>query len=204
MTCRSVLGFIVLCLVACAAGCGTKSQVSDAKRSDDSTIGEQNASLRRSIDLVGIWLGRAVMDQDAFRNHLASLTDIDKRARIEDMAKSFESISIAMEFRSDSTMDVEVEILPTNSPPVRENTTGTWKVLASDGNSITVLCSENYEGGRVEEQTLRYEIAADRNQITTVVPVDEELRPFNPRFEFERRVETKVAELPASGETTLR
>ena len=204
MTIRQTLGLCVFALLTCAAGCGSNSQTSETDAANNSAMGEQNASLRRSIDLVGIWLGHATLDREGLRQHLASLTDVDERARIEGMAKSLESVSIAMEFRPDSTMEVEVEILPENSPPIRENTTGTWKVVSSDATSITVLCTENYEGGRIEEETLRYEIAADHDHITTVVPVGEELRPFHPRFEFERRVETKVAEQPTNGETTLR
>ncbi len=204
MTSRALFGLMVLGLFFCAAGCESKRQSSQSDAPNHSAVGEQNASLRRSIDLVGIWLGRATLDQDGLQKHLASLTDVDERARIESMAKSLESVSIAMEFRPDSTMEVEVEILPENAPPVRENTTGTWKVVASDATSITVVCTENYDGGRIEEETLRYEIAADQDHIITVVPVGDELRPFNPRFEFERRIETKVAEQATGSETTLR
>jgi hypothetical protein len=144
------------------------------------------------------------LDRPALDAFLLNLPDPEQRARIAEMARSFESVSIAMEFRSDSTMEIEIEILPVDSPPIRESTMGTWKVVSCDATSISVRCTESLDEGRIEEQVLRYEVSADKNLLTTEAPVGEELRSFRPRFEFERRIDTKVAEQPAEDRTIFR
>ena len=204
MTFRLLFGLCLCTFWIAATGCGSNSQGSNNAATKGNGVNETNASLRRSVDLVGIWLGHAVIDREALGTHLQSLPDEVERNRIEEMAKSFESVSIAMEFRADSSMEVEVEIIPANSAPIRETTFGTWKVISCDANSITVACTENYEGERYEAQTLRYEIADDRDHMRTTVPVGDELRPFNPRFEFERCIEAQTAEVPAENDTLLR
>lgn len=120
------------------------------------------------------------------------------------MARAFESVSIAMEFRSDSTMEIEIEILPADSPGIRESTLGTWTVVSYDATSVSVRCTENLDDGQVEEQVLRYEISVDKNMLTTEAPVGKELQAFRPRFEFKRRIESKIAESPGGEQTILR
>jgi hypothetical protein len=199
----TVYGMGLVWALVLISGCGSNGSSTADKPSGDDSI-DRNASLRQSVELVGIWLGRSLLDRPALNAHLESISDAAERSRIEEMARAFESVSIAMEFRSDSTMEIEIEIMPAHGAPIRESTLGTWQVVSCDATSISVRCSENLEDGRVEEQTLKYEISADKNVLTTEAPVSDELRQFHPRFEFERRVETKIAEQPSVERTIFR
>lgn len=199
---RRAMVWLAVALLASAGGCSSKNDSSVNSGLAGSKV-EQNASLRNSVDLIGIWLGHAELDRKALDRHIETLADSDERAKFDELAQSFETVSIAMEFRADSTMEIEIEILPPDSPAVRESTTGSWKIVSSDAESITVQCTEDFEGGQVEEQTMRYDIV-DRDHIHTAAPVGEELRPFRPRFVFERREDAQVAEQPVEGQPLLR
>lgn len=205
MTTRAnLIAFASIGLALSAAsfiGCGsTPSEDGQAQSGTES----RNASLRRSIDVVGIWLGRATLNRTALDQFLATLSDPNERLRVTRIADTFESISIAMDFRSDSTMEIEVEIVPPDEAPFRRSSLGTWKLIDSDERSITLECSEEIEPGKFEHQTLTYEFTADRNQLTTVAPVGDDLKPYEPKFVFERCDETQIAEQPGGESTILR
>jgi hypothetical protein len=154
--------------------------------------------------LVGIWLGQASIDRAALDQHLIKLDSPEERKRVEVMARSFESIAVGLEFRSDGSMEVEMEILPPESEPVRESSVGLWNVLARDGQVITVSCREVHGQSASEPQVVRYDFSSDYNQMSTVAPVGPELEAFQPRIVFERREATDVAQQPSDSPTLLR
>ena len=204
MSVRMPAAWVMIGLFLVADGCsrpttGERSQASRGHAAPASSIAPTNAS----IDMVGIWLGKASLDRTALGQYLNTLTDAGERARIEEMAKSFESIAIGMEFRGDGMMEAEVEILPANSAPIRETTTGTWNLVSSDDRGIEILCAEQVDGETVK-QSLRYDLKMDKDHIATIAPVGIELQPFQPRFEFERRLETDVAEQPGGTNPLMR
>lgn len=204
MNYRNRVGLLFIVLATMSVGCDSSRPTAQLEGAGNSSVAAQNALLGRSVDLVGLWLGNATLDRASFRQHLATLVDPEEQSRLEELAKSFESIAIGIEFRTDSTMEVEIEVLPTGAAPIRESSVNHWKIVASDAKSITILCSERLDDGRFEEQTLRYEISEDRNHLTTIAPVGPELQSFQPQFEFDRRVETNVADSPAIDPTVLR
>ncbi len=201
---RKLIGLLFVGLATMSSGCDSSRPKVKLEGQGDSSVAGKNASLGRSVDLIGLWLGKATLDRTSFSQDLATIKDADERNRIEEMAKAFESIAIGLEFRSDATMEVEIEILPPNSEPIRESSVTNWKIVSSDASSITILCSEKLDDGQLEEQTLRYEISSDRNHLTTIAPIGPELQSFQPRFEFERRIETNIADGPTIEPTVLR
>jgi hypothetical protein len=197
---RWVLPLIVAAMAT--GGCG-RNATSTAPGASSQPANAQTAS-RKHIDLVGIWLGRGSLDRDKLQKALTSIENVEERARLEAMAKSFESVAIGMEFRPDATMALEVEIIPPDSEPVRENSAGFWRVVASDNGSITVRYTEDLGNGETDQQTVRYDYSADRNALTTVAPANPELLSFAPRFRFERRIEADIARQPDDQQPVMR
>jgi hypothetical protein len=197
------LVFVLIAVLASMAGCGQTAR-DGSEPSGNGTTSAKNSSIERRAELVGIWLGTARWDRDGFQRHLEGVTDANDRLRLSQMAQTFESISIGMEFRSNGEMEIEMEIIPPNSTPIRESTVGNWRVKSINGNSFILECSEQTDSGQMQTQTLQYELSGDRNQLVTAAPVGEDLRAFQPQFVFERRVAASVAESPETHEPVIR
>lgn len=141
--------------------------------------------------LVGVWYGVVHLDNTKVMAKLETLKEPEVRAQFMSMAETIESMRIATEFRSDGTMEIDIEIRPAGAEVQRASTVGTWRILEQNANSVMIETTEPAaDPNQPELQDLVKQVQytfIDKNHVAIRAPVSPDFNDCDPAVVFERQ-----------------
>ena len=145
--------------------------------------------------LAGLWLGRAVINEDTLKSLLAGMTEPEQQALVKE-SQTFVSTQMAMEFGNDGSMETAVEITPVGGQPIQGETFARWKVLEAQGNQIIVQTTQQNENGEAVSSQTVYTVSADGNRIVMQANVASALAQCEPIIFLDRQLDERFAKVP--------
>jgi hypothetical protein len=153
--------------------------------------------------LTGTWYGRAWLDTNLLNLQIGRTADPNLRQSMESIARTFLTTEIGARFDASGEMELDVQIQPAGEMALRDSTTGRWRVLEQDADSVLVETVETLPGGGTETNQVRYRFLEEGRYATMPAPTSELLAGCQPQFIFERvNTTSQVARQP--GETGVR
>lgn len=185
-------------LLACV-GCGTPNESPDAPAAVSSTPAQPNAArVFHSVDharqsLAGVWVGRAVFDQQALQTLLDDMTPPQRDALLRE-AQTFASTQIAMQLDPNGGMETAVEVTPVGARPIQGQTIARWKVTQTQGNQVTIATIQNNGLSGPKTTHTVYTVSPDGNRIAMPANVGSALSKCEPLVFLDRQIETRTAQ----------
>lgn len=190
-------------------GCGTPKESPDNAAPAAVTPEDQRASSQfQSIDqarqtLAGVWMGRAVLNQQTLQTLMADMDQPQRDALIRE-AQTFASTQIAMQLDSSGSMETAVEVTPVGAQTIQGQTSARWNVTQTQGNQVTIATIQNNGlDGPKTTQTV-YTVSPDGNRIVMQANVGIELSKCEPLVFLDRQIETRTAQTVDAAGAMLR
>jgi len=177
-------------LVICVIGC--VKPVGDDSNSEGPTDASQVQLKRDSVTsispqlLTGVWLGQASLDREKLQQKIAGLSPPQQQV-VAAKATSFLTTVMAMDFRSDGTVENEIEIVSIDGQSLRDGSIGQWKVVESTTDGLMVETAEKLANGSIVTDKMFYRFFDDGNQVAISARVSEDLEGCDTMIVFERR-----------------
>lgn len=209
------LGFLVfvpsLVVLLLIGGCNSASETGQNETTADEPLtasksgGTVTPASQSNSPLVGAWFGTATLNRVTLQNKLDSIRDPAVKAQLESMAKSFLSIKVGAHFEANGKMEFEVEMQGVNGQYHRDSSTGTWKTLNLDGETLTIEKIEQLADGSTVTKTDNYNFINNFQQFAMTLPTAPELKDCNPIILFYKQDLSggtpKVADRPGDNST---
>lgn len=191
-----VTGFVVGAL-GCSEPSSETSAKSQTTTSQTTTLDSQVASETTSAstivetkptsnDLPGIWLGNAVIDKAKLTQKISSLTP-EQQEMILAKASSFLSTIMAVEYKTDGTLENDLEMVSMDGQVMRDGSQGNWRVLESRDNGLVIETSETLPDGTIAKTESFLKFFADGNRFVTAVTLGPDLRDCDAMIVFEKQ-----------------
>jgi hypothetical protein len=198
----SVVGIAILTLLPCLAslnGCSNPAEsqsngpgkVAPVSTPQQDTQGERPNLIASEMrqKLVGIWLGRASIDQNRLNQVLASVSQ-DRRTEIEKLVRDFLTTSAAIEFGDSGSFEQEIEIVPQDGEAaVQASGLGRWQALETNRASqqVAVEASMQLTDGSQMVDQLRFQFGASDQEMTQLISLGAELAGCQPAIIFQKQ-----------------
>lgn len=183
---------LVTSFTACGGSDSEESSSSDSSVATGSTSGSSetssgssgNASVSVSEDsIVGVWLGVGYLDDELVAKKLTMIEDETIRQQLQAMAESFKSTTLGVSFNNDESYQSEMQIVSTNGDVLSGASTGNWRIVQIEGDTIVV---EQTEESAPEAATSEYRFL-DENHFALIPSITPDLADCNPLIVFERQ-----------------
>ena len=174
-----------------ALGCGSGDS-DNANRNAQPDVHKSAANKSTAVkdrireQLVGVWLGGAYLDEDLLAQKLKDLTP-EESEEILRKAQYFAGTIMAIDFRSDGSLENEIEIVPPNGQPQRERGLGTWKIAQIADSGFVLEIAEEHVDGSITKSQKVYKFYDDGNHFAVSIPLEDLLGECNPLIVFERQ-----------------
>jgi len=145
--------------------------------------------------LAGLWLGRAVINEDTLKSLLAGMTEPQQRALLKE-SQTFVSTQMAMQLAIDGSMETAVEVTPVGAQPIQGQTFARWHVLEAQGNQVIIETTQQHENGEATQSQTVYSVSADGNRIVMQANVGSALAKCEPLIFLDRQSDERFAEAP--------
>ena len=142
-------------------------------------------------ELVGIWWGTGIVDQESLNRAVEGLSD-ETRRQVTVAAENFLATEMAIEFKADGSMDTAVEV--TSKSGQRESGMGvaTWEASPTiNAGEYRVKSVETQPNGSEVTDHKTYRVSQDGNQLTLLVDLPGLLGQCNPRIVLKRQEEAR-------------
>ena len=193
---KFLTGLFICGLLGLHAGCGETSNATIKKQtpqpassSDIKSKPDLVAGIQLQQVLVGVWLGEAYLDAKLVEEKLQSLPP-QRQQEVVQHARAFLSTVMAIDFRSDGTMENEVELKSLDGQPLREGGTASWRVIEANDDRLLVETSEQLADGTTTVDKQLYRVYPDGNRMALVVLLNDDLGSCNPMIVFARQTPT--------------
>ena len=157
-----------------------------------------------SHELVGVWLGKGALDQGSLTLAIKGLSPITQR-QVNAAADAFLATGIAVEFKSDQTM--ETAIVALNQRGARDSGVelASWEAsrTVNRGEYRVASVEVQADGSKITDYKT-YRISADRQTLTLLVDLPGLLGQCNPRIVFQRQPDEAASVATGSENTLLR
>ena len=183
---------IVLSLaIPISVGCGSADTESGEQASKTKTptsqVSESNdLKVKIREQLVGVWLGAAYIDEASLVSKLEQLPPQESEEILR-QAQYFSGTMMAIDFRQDGSLENEIEIIPPNGQPQREQGYGTWKIAQIADEGFVVEIAEEHADGSITKSQKIYRFYEDGDHFAVSIPLDNVLGECNPLIVFERQ-----------------
>ena len=190
-------GLVGLCILS--LGCGAESKPKQTGAEAPKT--DQTAQITPSVtpelgqDLVGLWLGSAVINQSQLDAQLAVLPP-EKQAEMKNFVANFLTTVMAMHYTSDGVFENEVEMSINGAAPIRDVSLGTYQVLSAAGDEMTIKVNEQMADGSTTDSQRMIRFSADRSQCEVMIPLGPDFKGIAAKLIFSKQEMTSVAENP--------
>ena len=145
--------------------------------------------------LIGVWLGEAFLDEARLLQKLQSLPVQQQETTLQ-LAEEFLSTAIAFDFRSDGSLETDIEITRLDSQPIRDGGAGNWRVLETSSDAALVETTTQLADGSTVTDQRQYHFGADSNRVVIMVDLGVELDGCGPAIVLRRQlVADNVADL---------
>ncbi|MDA7902787.1 hypothetical protein N9B31_03925 [Mariniblastus sp.] len=137
-------------------------------------------------DLPGIWLGNAVLDQSKLTQKISSLTP-EQQELVLAKATSFLSTIMAVEYKTDGTLENDLEMVSMDGQVMRDGSQGNWRVLESRVDGLVIETSETLPNGTIAKTESFLKFFADGNRFVTAVTLGPDLQDCDAMIVFEKQ-----------------
>lgn len=137
-------------------------------------------------ELPGIWLGNAVLDKAKLTQKISSLTP-EQQELVLAKAASFLSTIMAVEYKSDGTLENDLEMVSMDGQVMRDGSQGNWRVLETRVDGLLVETSETLPNGTIAKTESFLKFFADGNRFVTAVTLGQDLQDCDAMIVFEKQ-----------------
>lgn len=138
-------------------------------------------------ELVGVWLGRGTLDQNAITVALQGLS-VETQRQVTTAAGAFLATEMAVEFKAEGKMETAIEVV--NKQGQRESGVGiaTWEASPTvrDGEYRVTSVEEQLDGSKVTDHKT-YRVSADGRTLVLLVDLPGLLGQCNPHIVLTRQ-----------------
>ena len=145
-----------------------------------------DVALERS-PLVGTWMGRAMINEEALQKVLDGLVGEQRNQLIRE-ARTFVSTQMAIDFLPTGELETAVEIQPVGQPLIAGESRGKWKIAGVSQSEVTVETTEIDETGATRVKLTAYAVSADGNRIVLRPSVSSGLSTCEPLIYLDRQI----------------
>ena len=171
---------------------------------EDALIGVTSSSNPVKFDpaLVGVWMGRAVINEQALLKETDALSGEARQALIHE-ARAFVTTEMAIRFTPSGEVETAVEIQPVGSDVIAGQTFGQWRLIQRDENSAVVETTSLTPEGATTTSQMTFALSTDGDRIVLSPSVTSALSRCEPLIYLDRQpIPTMVAAEP--GMTMMR
>jgi hypothetical protein len=162
----------ILSIAALAVGCNSatetpvQSQVKalPTNPSDYSPLTVEHSRPASQFPLVGAWMGRAIINDQALTAAADSLSADQRQALIRE-ARAFVTTEMAIEFSSTGEMETAIEMQPIGGQKVAGQTFGTWKILQSHATQVVVETIDTDQNGGISTSETTFAVSVDGDRL---------------------------------------
>lgn len=185
---RKGTALIALLLFSITLGCSDKKE--ETKPAGDKKA-DQTASSTQDVgqQLVGVWLGGAVLEEELVQKQLDAKPDEESREKFLDATATFLSTVVAFNLKSDGTLEQELELVSADGNVQQGSSQGKWRVIDQEGDKVMIEIVETYEDGATSKYERLFQFFPDGNRFAMPIPVEESLAACNPLIVFSRQAD---------------
>lgn len=190
---------LALAAVVCV-GCGKPKTVPTDETPAQAPANETGKLQFRSSQeaqqaLAGLWLGKAIINEDTLKSLLAEMTEPQQQALLKE-SQTFVSTQMAMQLANDGSMETAVEVTPVGAQPIQGQTFARWRVLEAQGNQVIIETTQQNENGEATQSQTAYTVSADGNRIVMQANVGSALAQCEPLIYLDRQIDERMAQSP--------
>ena len=186
---------VALATIVCV-GCGKpKPKPVNETPANETGMIQFRSTQEAQQSLAGLWLGRAVINEDTLKSLLAGMTEPQQQALLKE-SQTFVSTQMAMQLANDGSMETAIEVTPVGAQPIQGQTFARWNVLEAQGNQVIVETTQQDENGKTTQSQTTYTVSADGNRIVMQANVASALAQCEPLIYLDRQVDARFAEAP--------
>jgi hypothetical protein len=137
-------------------------------------------------DLLGIWLGNAVLDKSKLTQKISSLGP-EQQELVLAKATSFLSTIMAVEYKTDGTLENDLEMVSIDGQVMRDGSQGNWRVLESQVDGLVIETSETLPNGTIAKTESFLKFFANGNRFVTAVSLGPDLQDCDAMIVFEKQ-----------------
>lgn len=160
-----------LSIAALAGGCNSSSdtpvqtQVSYRATNPSNTPSAMadNSGIGHS-PLVGAWMGKAVLNEQALLEAADSLPTDERQALIHE-ARTFVTTEMAIQFSPSGEIETAIEMQPVGSQKIAGETIGTWKVIEMTDSQVTVETVSTDDTGNMQTSQTAFAVSVDGDRL---------------------------------------
>ena len=137
-------------------------------------------------DLPGIWLGNAVLDKSKLTQKISSLAP-EQQELVLAKATSFLSTIMAVEYKTDGTLENDLEMVSIDGQLMRDGSQGNWRVLESQVDGLVIETSETLPNGTIAKTESFLKFFANGTRFVTAVSLGSDLQDCDAMIVFEKQ-----------------
>ena len=110
-------------------------------------------------------------------------------------------MTMAVEYKSDGTVENDLELVAVDGQLLRDGSAGTWSIVKSDESQIVIETAESLADGSIASSQVTYRFGSQPDQFVVAVPVNEDLQACDAVLVFQRQT-LPAANLAEIGQQT--
>ncbi len=161
----------IFSIAALAAGCNSPNDVAVQTQVSGRVMDQSNSPLATAANggfsdspLVGAWMGKAIINEEALLDVADSLP-IDQRQALIQEARTFVTTEMAIQFSPSGEIETAIEMQPIGSQKIAGESFGTWKVIEANDGQVTVETTSTDETGTVLTSQIAFAVSLDGDRL---------------------------------------
>ena len=194
----------IVSIAALAGGCYSSNDMPVQTQVNNRTANPTNSPLviegiSRS-PLVGAWMGKAIINEQALLAAADSLSGDQRQALIRE-ARTFVTTEMAIQFSPSGEMETAIEMQPVGSQKIAGQTFGTWKIVEATDAQVTVETSSIDDTGAVSTGQTAFAVSVDGDRLVLQPQVSSALAGCEALIYLDRQMmpAASVARAPEGG-----
>ena len=198
-------GVAIFSIAALAGGCNSSTDVAEIANQPEATnhavtpitplaMGQNAAS---NSPLVGAWMGKAILNEQALLAAADTLSGDERQALIHE-ARTFVTTEMAIQFSPSGEMETALEMQPVGSQKIAGQTTGTWKIIEATDTQVVVETTNTNEAGASFTERTAFAVSVDGDRLVLQPQVSSALAGCEPLIYLDRQMvpAVNVARVP--------
>ncbi len=176
-TASVIVKIALVAIIASVSGCSKPAKETTTSSSNTSspqtTANDADlVQVSSTIDspLIGTWLGSGAIDEAAITKVFATLSP-EKQEQLAAQAENFLATQMAIEFRSDATVETAIEILSAEGKMEAGTAVARWEAKRIGDNTYEVTSIETGDNETSATTVKTWKLSADGKQISLDVPM---------------------------------
>lgn len=161
-------GLAIFSIAALAGGCNSPSDTAVQSQVNNLAANPSNSPLAMEginhSPLVGAWMGKAIINEQALLAAADSLSGDQRQALIHE-ARTFVTTEMAIQFSPSGELETAIEMQPVGSQKVAGQTFGTWKVVEATDEQVIVETTSTDETGAMSTSQTAFAVSVDGDRL---------------------------------------